>query len=50
MEMPIETVPTTSEVRAPWMMRESRSRPNSSVPSQCLAEGSLLAMGRFWSA
>src|SRR2546430_14916022 len=30
--------PTTSEIRAPWISRESSSRPSPSVPSQCAAE------------
>jgi hypothetical protein len=30
---------TDSEVRAPKISRVKRSRPNSSVPSQCAAEG-----------
>ena len=28
-------MPTANETREPTMMRESTSRPNSSVPSQC---------------
>src|SRR5687768_7318937 len=31
--------PTSSAVRAPWMMRESRSRPNESVPRRCTPPG-----------
>src|SRR5882672_1290641 len=30
--------PTTSDMRAPWISRESSSRPSPSVPSQCAAE------------
>src|SRR6185437_732513 len=30
--------PTVSEIRAPWISRESSSRPSVSVPSQCAAE------------
>src|SRR3954468_13762167 len=30
--------PTTSEMRAPWISRETSSRPSPSVPSQCAAE------------
>ena len=30
-----DTSPKTSELRAPWTRRESTSRPNWSVPSQC---------------
>ena len=31
--------PTVSEMRAPWIRRESSSRPSWSVPSQCSAAG-----------
>ena len=31
--------PTKSAIRAPYMMRLKRSRPNSSVPNQCSALG-----------
>ena len=31
--------PTASETRPPYMMRTQVSRPNSSVPSQCFADG-----------
>jgi len=34
-----EAKPTSSAVRAPWMIREKISRPNSSVPSQCARFG-----------
>ena len=37
-EMEIAVALTDSEVRAPYISRVSRSRPNSSVPSQCWAE------------
>src|SRR5438876_1129928 len=35
------TNPTVSEVRAPNTSRESMSRPNPSVPSQCCASGGM---------
>jgi hypothetical protein len=38
-DTPMAVVATASEVRAPTMMRESTSRPNSSVPSQCASVG-----------
>ena len=39
--MEMETTPASSEARAPKITRENRSRPNSSVPNQCCAEGGL---------
>ena len=39
--MPTETAPASSEARAPQMTRVSTSRPISSVPNQCSAEGGL---------
>src|SRR5690606_17890659 len=35
----MEKSPTDSETRPPWTMRAKTSRPNSSVPSQCSADG-----------
>ena len=40
-EMATETTPAISEARAPQMTRERTSRPISSVPNQCCAEGAL---------
>ena len=36
-----EMTPASSEARAPQIMREKMSRPSSSVPSQCAADGAL---------
>ena len=36
-----ETTPASKEACAPQIRRDSTSRPNSSVPSQCAAEGAL---------
>ena len=44
-----ENTPSISEMRAPWMTRENRSRPSSSVPNQCSAEGGISTFIRsFW--
>ncbi len=43
--MPTETTPTSSVMRAPTRMRENRSRPRLSVPSQCAALGSCSLAG-----
>ena len=32
-------IPTASEIRVPQMIRENRSRPNSSVPNRCFILG-----------
>src|SRR5260221_8245675 len=39
-------VPTNKEIRAPQMRRERMSRPSSSVPHQCCAEGVCKRFGR----
>ncbi len=41
MAMATETMPASSEERAPQTMRARMSRPISSVPSQCAAEGAV---------
>src|ERR671925_297444 len=41
-----DDTPTSSEMRVPWMMRESMSRPNWSVPSGCSRRGSEGASSR----
>jgi hypothetical protein len=40
-EMHTETTPASSDARAPQITRASTSRPISSVPNQCCAEGAL---------
>ena len=37
-----DSSPKISELREPWIIRDSTSRPNWSVPSQCSHDGSLL--------
>ena len=39
--MSTETTPASSDARAPQMTRDSTSRPISSVPNQCAADGAL---------
>src|SRR5712692_6424561 len=39
-------LPTNKEIRAPQMRRERMSRPSSSVPHQCCAEGVCKRFGR----
>ena len=39
--MPTEIAPASSEARAPKITRARMSRPRSSVPNQCSAEGGL---------
>ncbi len=41
------TMPTRSEMRAPWTTREKTSRPVASVPSQCSDEGGRYRAARF---
>src|SRR4030065_232319 len=37
--IPVATKPTSMEILAPWTIRERTSRPSSSVPRGCSAEG-----------
>src|ERR1041385_3642776 len=45
-EKPTTLMPTSMEMRAPYIARESMSRPNSSVPNQCAADGGVKRAGR----
>src|SRR5882672_7772830 len=41
---------TSSEIRAPYKVRERMSRPSSSVPIQCARDGDASLAGRFCAA
>ena len=42
----VATMPTSSEMAPPYTTRENRSRPSSSVPNQCAADGAASVFSR----